>query len=268
MSSLKQKGKSGSSVRLTFIHNRLFRFLQTKKIPPDMKRISSMPTKIKYFIVLLSCFFIVNKTTAQSNNIYLDGDNYITLNNPAFPSRLDWEGTSTELVSMVSGQFPIKTYWFSHNGKSHIVVNLRSGKSEIFIELGANKNTFHFPTDYNYSGKQGVLNGFELYVANTSGILQAFGLTKKTQLSIKILQVDSLHLKLSFSGTIVSYSSNSVLEAGEPSAPMAISGKISLSKKSPALEHLPDSYPGCDNTIYNEMSPDYEFRAMVQRYRM
>ena len=99
MSSLKQKGKSGSSVRLTFIHKSLFGFYRQKKIQPDMKRISSMPTKIKYFIVLLSCFFIVNKTTAQSNNIYLDGDNYITLNNPVFSSRLDWEGASNEAVS-------------------------------------------------------------------------------------------------------------------------------------------------------------------------
>ena len=76
-----EKGKSGSSVRLIFIHNGHFGFYRQKKIPPDTKRISSMPNKIKYFIVLLSCFFIVNKTTAQSNNIYLDGDNYITLNN-------------------------------------------------------------------------------------------------------------------------------------------------------------------------------------------
>ena len=86
-----------------------------------------------------------------------------------------------------------------------------------------------------------------------------FRLHQKNTTFYQSPSVDSLHVKLSFSGTIVAYSNTdkSQFELGEPSAPMAISGKISLSKKSPALEHLPDSYPGCDNTIYNEMSPDW-----------
>ncbi|MDP4282992.1 MAG: hypothetical protein Q8891_01100 [Bacteroidota bacterium] len=224
-----------------------------------MKRISSMSNKIKYFITLLSCFFIVNKAAAQSNNIYLDGDNYITLNNPVFSSRLDWKDASKERITMKLGQFPIKTYWFSHNGKSYIIINLTSDKSDIYIELGANKNTYHFPADYASLGKQGAYNNFEMYVENTSGILQMLDAPKGTHLSLKVLQLDSLHVKLFFSGTVVAYSNTdkSQLELGEPSAPMAISGKISLSKKSPELEHLPDSYPGCDNTIYNEMSPDW-----------
>ena len=126
MSSLKQKGKSGSSVRLTFIHKSHFGFYRQKKIPPDMKRISSMPTKIKYFIVLLSCFFIVNKTTAQSNNIYLDGDNYITLNNPVFSSRLDWKELQTKRITMNSGSFLSKLIGSAITGKSYIVINLTS----------------------------------------------------------------------------------------------------------------------------------------------
>lgn len=210
---------------------------------------------------LFSClFFISTKATAQADNIYPDGENYVTLNNPAFPSRLDWTDASKERIGSDAGQAPVKTYWFSHNGKSYIIINLTNGKSDIYIELGANKNSYHFPADFDYSGKQGAYNGFRLVVANKSGILQGFAIKKNTHLSIKVLQLDSLHVKLSFSGTVVAYSNTdkSQLTIGEPSAPMAISGKISLSKKNPSLEHLPDSYPGCDNTIYNEMSPDYD----------
>lgn len=219
-----------------------------------------MSKKIKYFIALFSCFFIINKTTAQENNIYLDGDNYITLNNPSFSSRLDWKDASKERVGRVAGQAPVKTYWFSHDGKSYVIINLATGKSSIYVELGANKNTYHFPADYIQSAKPGTYNNFEMIVENNSGILQKFNAPKGAQLSLKVLQLDSLHVKLSFSGTVSTYSNSdkSQLLIGERSAPMAISGKISLSKKSPALEHLPDSYPGCDNTIYNEMSPDFD----------
>ncbi|HET7117065.1 MAG TPA: hypothetical protein VFI29_11270 [Hanamia sp.] len=210
---------------------------------------------------LISCLLLIaTQATAQADNIYLDGDNYIMLNNPAFPSRLDWKDASKERIGSVAGQAPVKTYWFSHNGKSYIIINLTNGKSAIYIELGANKNTYHFPVDYIESEKVGAYNNFEMIVENTSGILQKFNAPKGAQLSLKVLQLDSLHVKLSFSGTVSTYSNSdkSQLTIGEPSAPMAISGKISLSKKKPSLEHLPDSYPGCDNTIYNEMSPDYD----------
>lgn len=225
-----------------------------------MKFILLIPEYIKYLIIILCCFCIINKSFAQADNIYLDGDNYIRLDNPAFPSTLEWTDASKERITGSAEQFPVKTYWFSHNGKSYIVINLTSGKSDIYIELGANKNTYHFPADFAYPETQGAYNNFELYVANASGILQKLSVTKKSQLSVKVLQLDSLHVKLSFSGTIIAYTNpggESELEIGDPTPPMTISGKISLSKKNTGLAHLPDSYPGCDNTIYNEFSPDY-----------
>lgn len=212
-------------------------------------------------IVILCLFCGTNKTIAQANNIYLDGDNYITFANVAFPGRLDWNDASRERITGEENQFPIKTYWFSHNGKSYIVVNLTNGKSDLYIELGANKSSYHFPADFNYSGKEGASNMFLLQVVNKSGIQQGLMVEKNTKLSVKILQLDSLHVKLSFSGSIVPYtnSNKTQLEMRYEMAPVAISGKVSLSKKIPGLKHLPDSYSGCDNSIYNQLSPDYKW---------
>ncbi|MGH2645686.1 MAG: hypothetical protein ACRDE2_17175 [Chitinophagaceae bacterium] len=113
MEVLKQKGKLGSSNP------------GKKKMTPDMKSFLLIREHIKYLITILCCFSIINKTTAQSDNIYLDGDNYITLNNPAFPSRLDWKDASKERITMTADQPSLKTYWFSHNGKSYIIINAK-----------------------------------------------------------------------------------------------------------------------------------------------
>lgn len=227
---------------------------------PDMKYFLWMHSQVKYLFTILFCFCVINKSSAQTNNIYLDGDNYILLNDPAFPKRVDWNNASEQRLEMTSSQLPVKTYWFSHNGKSYIIINVTNDKSQLYIELGANKKSYHFPADLLNSEKVGTYNRLTLQTTNTSGVLQELIIERGNHLSVNVLQLDSLHVKLSFSGTITPYSNpggKGQLEIDKALPPIAISGKISLSKKTPGLDHLPDTYAGCDNTIYNEMSPDY-----------
>ena len=202
----------------------------------------------------------VNPAAAQTGNIYLDGENYVTLKSTDFPSKIEWSDASTERIEKTASQFPVKTYWFSHNGKSYVVLNLTAGRNDIYIELGDNKSSYQFPAAFDHSRQQGTYNNFILYAENKAGGLQRLDVTGKDKLSVTILQLDSLHIKLSFNGTVIAHANTdkSELRVGPlTGAPITIAGRISLSKKSPGLTRLPDSYPGCNNVIYNEMSPDY-----------
>lgn len=160
---------------------------------------------------------------------------------------------------MHADQFPIKTYWFSHQGKSYAELVLTSGRSSFYIELGDNKKTYHFKKDYNHHRQAGAINNFEMALEDKSGILQWCDASYSAHLVLNVIQLDSLHLKLSFTGTVTPFANTdkSQLLIGKHLTPIRIEGKISLSKKSPDLVHLPDSYSGCNNTIYNEFSPDY-----------
>jgi hypothetical protein len=64
-----------------------------------------------------------------------------------------------------------------------------------------------------------------------------------------VVQRDASHLKLTFDGSML---------GSENSTPMPVKGAIAVSKKSAELEHLPDAYPGCDNTIFDRMSPSFD----------
>jgi hypothetical protein len=197
---------------------------------------------------------------AQQNSIYPDGENYITLGVTKFPARVQWTDASKARFWGTASEAPVKTYWFSHHGRFYAVVNLTAGKNEIYIELGDNKKAYQFPRDYRHSRQTGTYNNFKLYVENKSGVVQLLSATKGSGLSLNVVQVDSLHLRLSFSGTIVPYSNpagTSGMAVGDPLSPISIAGKVSLRKKTTGLPHLPDAYSGCDNTIYNEMSPDF-----------
>lgn len=225
-----------------------------------MKRISTTSRKIRY-TVLICCFAMsVNWAMAQQNNSYPDGENYITLGSTAFPARVQWTDASKARFWGTASEAPVRTYWFSHHGRSYAVINLTTGKNEIYVELGDNKKAYQFPQDYTHSRQAGTYNNFKLYVENKLGVVQVLSATKGSRLLLNVVQVDSLHLKSSFSGTIVPYSNpagTSGMAVGDPLSPISISGKISLTKKTAGLPHLPDTYSGCDNTIYNEISPDF-----------
>jgi hypothetical protein len=204
-------------------------------------------------VILVSGHFLM-----AQDNIYLDGDNYITLSNSTFAERTDWTGFSDRAANAV--QQPVVTYWFTHNGRSHIVIHLKNDKSEIFIELSRNKSTYHFPQDINYTPSDNAgyhFNDFYLYVKDQTGVVRKFGFEKIAHIVINVQQLDPSHLKIDFQGNIGYYPHPSRWDDGALSSPMRFTGKISLSKKKASPEHLVSSYNGCDNAIYDEVSPNW-----------
>ncbi|HSZ35415.1 MAG TPA: hypothetical protein VK772_19020, partial [Puia sp.] len=96
-------------------------------------------------IAILHVFFL----RAQSDQIFLDGENYIACQHAGLKPRTDFIGLSSE--TFVIGQNPIETYWFVTTTDAHIVISLSDGSdndNRVFMELSRKKSSFNFPVDY------------------------------------------------------------------------------------------------------------------------
>jgi hypothetical protein len=145
----------------------------------------------------------------------------------------------------VAGQYPVETYWYVTNSDAHVVVHVASGNNSLLIELSRKKTAYNFPADYSIT--PGGYNDFIIYAEDNSGQPRQLLFAKNASINIKVDRLDPAHLQLTLEGSLT----------GKDISPFPVKGKISLIKD-PSLERLPDSYPGCDNTIYNKMSPNYD----------
>lgn len=180
---------------------------------------------------------------SQANNISLQGENYVSLQGGNFPAKITWDQLSAD--NDVAGSYPTVSYWFVKPADAHIIVHLScSTGGSIFIELSGRKSVYNFPADY--ATKDYRYNNFSLSVADNSGTPYQLTFGNGVPLTIRVTQLDPLHLSLAITG-FVSVSGS----VGK----MAVTGKVTLQKQNAALAHLPDSYPGCDNTIYDTWSP-------------
>ncbi len=204
---------------------------------------------MKYILILLIATLHVFVLNAQSDQIFLEGENYISCQHAELKSRTDFTGLTSE--TFVIGQNPIQSYWFVTATDAHIVVYLSDGPDDdnrIFLELSRKKSSFNFPDDY--SVEIGGYNDVSILVKGKDGSHVQLDPGKKSKLHVHVDLLDPLHLKISFDGVLSSRQLSS--EA------IPVNGKISLSSRSPLTQKLPDHYEGCDNTIYNTMSPGFD----------
>jgi hypothetical protein len=195
----------------------------------------------KYIKLIILCCCYNNY--AQTSNIFLAGDNYITTTDASFPSKTDWTNLSNDTYA--AAEFPIETYWFVKANDAHIIIHLSNAASNIYIELSGKKTSYHFPADYS-EGSDGS-NDFLLGLTDNTGAVKALQFSNKNPLTVHVDELDALHVSISFDGTLQPFHSNQNA--------VVIKGKISLQKHDAALQKLPDEYNGCDNTIYNKWSP-------------
>jgi hypothetical protein len=192
-------------------------------------------------LVALTAVFVC----AQQANYSADPDNYIAVSNSAFPARVDFNTLSS--TARVIGQDAINTYWFAKPDAAHVVVQLANGDNSVFLELSGIKQAYVFPTDY--SQTIGATTDLRVTVVGKDGQAHQLSTGPTARLTVHVIQRDALHLKLTFDGSMLGPSN---------STPVLVTGAIALSKKSAELEHLPDAYPGCDNTIFDKMSPSFD----------
>jgi hypothetical protein len=181
----------------------------------------------------------------QQANYTVDSDTYIAVASSAFPARVDFTALSS--AAHVIGQDEINTYWFVKPDAAHAVVQLANGDSSVFLELSGIKQAYVFPTDA--SEAIGAATDLRVTVVGKDGKPHQLSTAPSARLTVHVVQRDALHLKLTFDGSMLGPSS---------STPVPVKGAIALSKKSAELEHLPDAYPGCDNTIFDRMSPSFD----------
>ena len=163
--------------------------------------------------------------------------------------RTDLTGLTSETFSI--GQNPIQTYWFVTATDAHIVAYLSDGSDDgnrVFLELSRKKSSFNFPDDY--SIEIGGYNDVTILLKGKEGRNVQLDPGKKSKLHVHVDLLDPQHLKISFDGVL---SSRQL-----PNEAIPVNGKISLSSRSPLAQKLPDHYDGCDNTIYNTMSPGFD----------
>ena len=204
---------------------------------------------MKYILILLIAMLPVFELKAQSDQIILEGENYITCQHAALKSRTDFTGLTSETFAV--GQNPIGTYWFVTATDAHIVVNLSDGSdnnNRVFLELSRKKSSFNFPDDR--SNEIGGDNDVSILMTGKDGRNLQLEPGKKSPLHVHVDLLDPQHLKISFDGILSSRQF--------PDAAIPVNGRISLSSRSPLTRRLPDHYEGCDNTIYNMMSPDFD----------
>src|SRR5215472_4148810 len=183
--------------------------------------------------------------SAQQANYSVDPDNYIAVSSSAFPARVDFNALSS--AAHVIGQDAINTYWFVKPDTAHVIVQLANGDSSLFLELSGSKQAYVFPTDD--SEAIGASTDLHVTVVGKDGKPHQLWTSSSARLTVHVIQRDALHLKLTFDGSML---------GPENSTPMPVKGAIALSKKSAELEHLPDAYLGCDNTIFDRMSPSFD----------
>ncbi len=208
----------------------------------------------KQFFLFIISIYLFKAVHAQNKYVLLNGDNSITLENEAFNSTTEWQSLSTYFPHV--GMDPIQTTWFVHNGQSHIVIQLTNNQDDrLLLELSRNKKLYQFPKDLHSDDNDYHFNQFELYVKDKQGVSRKFDFGKKANINVQVNEITPTHIQISFSGTICYHPHPSSWDYGPLSDPMSISGKIALSKKDPVLPQLKDNYSGCDNTVYNEVSP-------------
>ncbi len=204
---------------------------------------------MKYILILLIGALNAFALKAQSDQIFLEGENYISCQHAELKPRTDLTGLASEIFAI--GQNPIQTYWFVSGTDAHIVVYLSDGSdngNRVFLELSRKKSSFNFPDDY--SMEIGGYNDVTILLKGKDGRNVQLDPGKKSKLHVHIDLLDPQHLKISFDGVL---SSRQL-----PNEAIPITGKISLSSRSPLAQKLPDHYDGCDNTIYNTMSPGFD----------
>ncbi len=204
---------------------------------------------MKYILILIISTMHVFVIEAQSDQIFLDGENYISCQHSELKPRTDLTGLASETFTI--GQNPIQTYWFVTATDAHIVVCLSDGpdnENRVFLELSRKKSSFNFPDDH--SVEIGGYNDVNILLKGKDGSHVQLDPVKKSKLHVHVDLLDPQHLKISFDGVLSSrHLSNEAIP---------INGKISLSSRSPLTQKLPDHYEGCDNTIYNSMSPGFD----------
>ena len=93
--------------------------------------------KKKFILIPISLLFI-SVTKAGNGNVYLDGENKITLGNSFFANETEWTDFSTFVP--LTTLSPLQTDWFTHNGKVHIVIQLTNSRSNrLLLGLGSKK---------------------------------------------------------------------------------------------------------------------------------
>src|SRR5215831_13782874 len=192
-------------------------------------------------LVALTAIFV----HAQQANYSVDPDNYIAVSSSSFPARVDFNALSS--TAHVNGQDAINTYWFVKPDAAHIVVQLANGDSSMFLEPSGIKQAYVFPTDY--SEAIGATTDLRVTVVGRDGKPHQLSTAPSARLTVHVVQRDALHLTLTFDGSMLDPSN---------STPVPVKGAIALSKKSAELERLPDAYPGCDNTIFDKVSPNFD----------
>jgi hypothetical protein len=120
--------------------------------------------------------------------------------------------------------------------------------NKVFLELSRKKSSYNFPDDN--SIEIGGYNDMSILLKGKDGSNVQLDASKKSQLHVHVDLLDPQHLKISFDGVL-----SSRQLSGEA---IPVSGKISLSSRSSLAQKLPDHYEGCDNTIYNTMSPGFD----------
>jgi hypothetical protein len=183
--------------------------------------------------------------SAQPGNYSVDPGNYIAVSSPAFPARVDFTALTSD--GDVVGQDAINTYWFVKPDDAHVVVHVANGRSVMFLELSGNKPAYTFPADY--SEAIGRATDLTVSVVDKNGAPRLLSNGPNARVTVHVVERDALHLKLTFEGAML---------AGSSTTPVPVEGAIVLSKKSADLERLPDAYAGCDNTIFDRMSPNFD----------
>ncbi len=204
---------------------------------------------MKFIFILLIVTLHVFVLRAQSDQIIPEGENYISCQHSALKSRTDLTTLCTETFAV--GQNPIQSYWFVTATDAHIVVYLSDGPdndNRVFLELSRKKSSFNFPDDK--SSEIGGYNDMNILLKGKDGRSVQLDPSKNSKLHVRVDLLDPQHLKISFDGVL---SSRQLQNEAIP-----INGKISLSSRSPLVQKLPDHYEGCDNTIYNAMSPGFD----------
>jgi hypothetical protein len=183
--------------------------------------------------------------SAQPGNYSVEPGTYITVSSPAFTGRIDF----TALVSdgNVIGQSAINTYWFVKPDDAHVVVHVGNGKSVLFLELSGNKAAYTFPTDA--SQAIGRTTDLSVSIVDKNGDIRQLSSAANARVTVHVVERDAVHLKLTFDGAML---------AGSSKTPVPVEGGIALRKKTADLEHLPNTYAGCDNTIFDRISPNFD----------
>jgi hypothetical protein len=198
---------------------------------------------LRIMLLYLALLRVVAAQT-RSDNIYLEGNSYLAVNHPNYPSRIELNELSTQIAT--GGGYPVESYWFVKPDDAHVVVHVANGRTVLFLELSGTKTTLSFPADSRVV-RTGAKNDVIAFVANKAGQETELSLGGNAHLTVHVERRDALHLVLTFDGALA-------VRPGPPTL-VPVTGRIALAKHSAALAHLPDAYADCDNTIYDKWSP-------------